>query len=181
MIAASSTSLLAGGQHTRPAALTVSSAAFVADRSIPPEYTCDGTQVSPPLSWSAVPKATRSVAVMVDDPDANGGDKTHWLVTGIDPTTQALMIGSALPDGAVAAKNDDGQVGYSGPCPPAGRHRYYFHVYALETTIPAPASKADFLASINGHVLAEGQLMGTYEKATTSTVEPPLPKVTERH
>jgi Raf kinase inhibitor-like YbhB/YbcL family protein len=146
--------------------LTVTSSAFHANEAIPPEYTCDGTQVPPPLSWSAPPKTTRSIAILVEDPDAPTGGFTHWLVTGLPPTTRSLPVGGTLPDGAVAGKNGKGDVGYSGPCPPTGRHHYHFHVYALETTIPAQASKDDLLAAIDGHILADGQLIGTYEKVT---------------
>jgi Raf kinase inhibitor-like YbhB/YbcL family protein len=146
------------------ATLKVTSSAFAANQAIPAEYTCDGTQASPPLTWSAVPKETRSIAVLVDDPDAPGGTFTHLLITGITPDTTALANGGALPAGAVAAKNGKGDVGYTPPCPPTGRHRYVFKVYALETTIPPPATKDDFMAAITGHVLADGQLIGTYQK-----------------
>ena len=145
--------------------LKVTSTAFAANQAIPSQYTCDGADSSPPVAWSAVPGNTRSLALLVEDPDAPDGTFTHWLVTGIAPTTTAITTGAGLPAGAVAAKNGKGDTGYTGPCPPSGRHHYYFHVYALETTIPAPATKEDFLGSIDGHVLAEGQLMATYQKS----------------
>ena len=147
--------------------LTVTSTAFSTHQPIPPEYTCDGAQASPPLAWSAVPNNARSVAILVEDPDAPGGAFTHWLVTGLAPETQQLTVGAALPAGATASKNGKGELGYRGPCPDSGQHRYHFHVYALETTIPAPASKDDFLASIKGHVLAEGELIATYKKVAS--------------
>src|SRR5579859_8040358 len=140
----------------RPA-LQVRSTAFAAGREIPPKYTCDGTQTSPPLSWSAVPSGTQSIALLVDDPDAPKGTFTHWLVTGISPTTTELAAGAVLPRGSFAAKNGKGEAKYTGPCPPAGRHRYVFRVFALDRAIQPPRSKDDFLSEINGHVLAEGE------------------------
>ena len=156
-------------------ALTVTSSAFGAGAKdgIPPEYTCDGAQVPPPLTWSAAPKGTRSIAVFVDDPDAPTGTFTHWLVTGIPPATTTLPVGGTLPEGAVASKNGKGDVGYTGPCPPTGRHHYNFHVYALETTIPPPAGKSDFLAAIDGHILAEGELTGRYQKVAAAKLSDP--------
>jgi hypothetical protein len=147
--------------------LQVTSSAFVAHQPIPPEFTCDGTETSPPLAWSTVPRDTKSVAILVDDPDTSHGSFTHWLVTGISPINNSLPAGVSLSQGAVAAKNSKGETGYTGPCPPAGRHRYYFHVFALDTVIAAPATKLDFLREIDGHVLADGQLMGTYQRTTT--------------
>lgn len=149
----------------RPA-LQVTSSAFAANQAIPPKYTCDGTQTPPPLAWSGVPRNARSIAILVDDPDAPKGTFTHWLVTGIPPTTTQLASGAALPSGAVAGKNSKGEARYTGPCPPQGRHRYVFRVFALDTTIPNPQNKDDFLSAIDGHVLAEGQLIGTYQKIT---------------
>jgi Raf kinase inhibitor-like YbhB/YbcL family protein len=147
--------------------LQVTSTAFRANEAIPPEFTCDGTSNTPPLAWTNVPKETRSVAIFVDDVDAPKGTFTHWLVTGISPTTTSLPSGGGLPQGAVAAKNSKGEAGYAGPCPPVGRHRYYFHVFALDTSIARPATKVEFLSAIKGHVLADGQLVGTYQKTTT--------------
>jgi Raf kinase inhibitor-like YbhB/YbcL family protein len=147
--------------------LQVSSSAFAANQPIPPEYTCDGAQKSPPLRWSNVPKGTRSIAVLVEDPDAPKGNFTHWLVTGIPPTATSLPAGGALPQGAMAAKNGKGETGYTGPCPPSGRHRYFFRVYALDTTLGrSPQNKDELMSAIDGHVLAEGQLIGTYQKIT---------------
>jgi Raf kinase inhibitor-like YbhB/YbcL family protein len=153
--------------------LTVTSSAFRADTAIPPEYTCDGTQVPPPLTWSRVPTGTRSIAVFIDDPDAPTGTFTHWLITGIPPTAASIPVGGTLPDGAVASKNGKGDVGYAGPCPPSGRHHYVFHVYALETTIPPPGGKSDFLAAIDGHILGEGQLIGRYQKVAAPKLKNP--------
>lgn len=147
--------------------LQVTSSAFKANEAIPPEYTCDGRSVTPPLSWSTVPSNTRSIAILVDDPDAPKGTFTHWMVTGIPPTTTALPAGGALPEGAIAAKNSKGNTGYTGPCPPSGVHHYYFHVYALDIVPARPATKQALLKAISGHILAEGQLVGTYQKVNT--------------
>jgi Raf kinase inhibitor-like YbhB/YbcL family protein len=146
--------------------LHVSSSAFGANQEIPPKYTCDGTQTTPPLAWSRVPAGTQSVAILVEDPDAPGGMFTHWLVTGIAPTTTALAGGAALPQGATAARNGKGRMGYDGPCPPHGRHRYVFRVFALDTAIPPPKDRDALLSAIHGHVLAEGRLIGGYERTT---------------
>lgn len=143
-----------------PATLQIQSS-FAANGALPAEITCDGAGTPPALSWSTAPSGTRSFAVLVDDPDAPKGDFTHWLVTGIPAT--ATSLGRALPEGAVAAKNDKGSTGYTPPCPPSGKHRYRFHVYALDTT-PHATTRAAFTRAIKGHVLAEGELIGTYEK-----------------
>jgi Raf kinase inhibitor-like YbhB/YbcL family protein len=144
------------------ARLDLTSPAFENNEPIPSEYTCDGAQLPPPLSWTKVPQGTRSIAILVEDPDAPKGTFTHWLVTGIPPTTTSLT--TALPSGASASKNDAGTLGYTGPCPPSGTHRYAFRVYALDLDLPTQRSRTAFLAAIRGHVLASGQLVGTYTK-----------------
>ena len=156
--------------------LKVTSSAFAPTGTIPAAYTCDGAQTTPPLAWSNVPKDTRAVAILFEDPDAPSGAFTHWLVTGIAPATTSLAAGARLPEGAMVARNGKGDTTYFGPCPPGGRHRYFFHVYALDTTIPGPATKEDFLASIHGHVLAEGQLIGTYQKTVAARDPRPAAK-----
>ncbi len=161
-------------KRTAKTSLKVTSSAFGANGAIPPEYTCDGAQTTPPLSWSNAPKNTRAVALLIEDPDAPNGAFTHWLITGIPATITSLSSGGTLPDGAMVAKNGKGDTGYIGPCPPSGRHHYFFHVYALDTTIPGPATKEDFLSSINGHILAEGELIGTYQKAAASKEARPV-------
>ncbi len=144
--------------------LEVTSSAFGANETIPPRYTCDGEGVSPPLSWSNVPDSTRSVAILVDDPDAPDGPFTHWLVTDLPPTARTLAEGGVLPREASTGKTDAGNTSYYGPCPTHGRHRYRFHVYALDTTIGRAASREDFLSAIDGHVIDDGELVGTYQK-----------------
>lgn len=156
--------VLAAQASARTATLEVKSPAFANNGAIPTEFTCDGADVSPPLSWSNVPAGTKTVAILVEDPDAPMGTFTHWLMTGISPTTTSLPKATSLPEGAVAAKNGKGAFGYAGPCPPSGRHRYLFRVFALDMTPEATPTRADFLKAINGHVLATGLLVGTYQR-----------------
>jgi len=176
--AAGDTPSMAKHKHQRAVAkqsLKVTSSAFNNDETIPAEYTCDGSQRPPPLAWSQPPSGTKSVAVFVDDTDGGAkGTFTHWLITGIPPKTTELPAGGSMPQGAVAGKNSKGDAGYTGPCPPEGRHHYVFHVYALDTEIALPGSKINFLSVVDGHVLAEGQLVGTYQKLT------PQQKVTQK-
>jgi len=155
-------------QHGAKTSLTVTSSAFKANEAIPSEYTCDGAEKSPPLSWSNVPSDAKSIAILVDDPDAPKGTFTHWIVTNIPPSETSLSAAGSLPQGATAAKNDKGSAGYAGPCPPSGKHHYHFHVYALDKTIAKPASRADFMKAIDGHVLADGELVATYEREGAS-------------
>ncbi|HEY1554648.1 MAG TPA: YbhB/YbcL family Raf kinase inhibitor-like protein [Kofleriaceae bacterium] len=129
--------------------LEVASSAFTANEQIPAEYTCEGARKSPPLSWTGVPSETKSVAILVDDPDASPHGFTHWIVTDLDPNTTSLAAGKS---------------GYKAPCPPSGMHHYRFHVYALDQKIAPTSDRATFLKEIQGHVVADGQLVGTYEK-----------------
>ena len=152
--------------NQQPYELRVSSPAFRHGGTIPVEHTADGSDVPPDLAWSAPPPGTQSVAILVEDPDAPGGMFTHWLVTGIAPTTTALAAGAALPQGVTAARNGKGRLGYDGPCPPHGRHRYVFRVFALDTAIPPPRDREAFLSAIHGHILGEGRLVGTYQRTT---------------
>jgi Raf kinase inhibitor-like YbhB/YbcL family protein len=147
------------------AKMVVSSSAFPAGGAIPDEYTCAGSDISPQLAWSSTPATAKSIALVVEDPDAPKGTVLHWLVTGLDPAANGLVKGGALPDGAVAAKNEKGNPGYMGPCPPAGpAHHYHFHVYALDAAIAKPATKADLMTEMKGHIVGEGELIGTYQK-----------------
>jgi Raf kinase inhibitor-like YbhB/YbcL family protein len=154
--------------HKLPHTLRVSSPAFGANGSIPPQFTSDGSDVSPPLSWSTPPPGTKSVAILVEDPDAPDPAAprrtwVHWIVTGIAPSVTTLD--GVLPPGAVQGQNDWGQHRWMGPNPPIGRHRYFFRVYALDIPLGAAAMrKPEFLAAIKSHILAQGELIGTYEK-----------------
>ncbi|HEX4451438.1 MAG TPA: YbhB/YbcL family Raf kinase inhibitor-like protein [Kofleriaceae bacterium] len=148
-----------------PTQLEVSSPAFNANQPIPAEYTCDGAGTAPALNWSTPPAGTRSVAVLAEDPDAPNGAFTHWLVTDISPRMTHLAKGGTTPAGAFAANNDKGKAGYTAPCPTDGTtHHYHFHVYALDITLDKHMSHGAFSAAIQGHVLAQGELVGTFEK-----------------
>jgi Raf kinase inhibitor-like YbhB/YbcL family protein len=132
---------------------------------IPKQYTCDGDDLSPPLRWAHVPEEARSLALVVDDPDAPSGVFTHWVAWGLDPGTGALGEGESAPR---EGQNDFGAVGYRGPCPPPGhgRHRYVFRLFALDRDLEleAGAKKPDLEQVIEGHVLTTAELVGTYER-----------------
>ena len=141
--------------------------AFAMGSTIPAKYCCG--HISPPLSWSAVPAGTQSIAVLCDDPDAPRGDWVHWVLFNLPPDTQKLDEGipptSCLPNGAVQGTTDYGRSGYDGPCPPPGRpHRYFFKVFALDTKLKldSSATKGDLLEAMKDHILAQGQLMGKF-------------------
>ena len=145
--------------------LRISSAAFAEGGSIPARYTCDGADVNPPLTVENVPEGVRSLALIVDDPDAPGGVWVHWVVWGIDPKTKEIREGS-VPTGASQGKNDWRRNSYGGPCPPSGTHRYFFKLYALGTTLNlgSGATKSDLERAMQGHIIAQAQLMGVYKK-----------------
>jgi Raf kinase inhibitor-like YbhB/YbcL family protein len=151
--------------------LQLTSPAFVEGKEIPDQYTCQGKDSSPPLRWTAVPTGAKSLALIADDPDAPVGTWTHWVVFDLPPTTTELVEDTPksqhLPGGAKQGLNDFRRLGYGGPCPPPGKaHRYFFKLYALDTLLDLKpgATKQDVEAAIKGHVLAEGQLMGTYQR-----------------
>jgi Raf kinase inhibitor-like YbhB/YbcL family protein len=150
--------------------ISVSSSAFQEGGMIPPKYTCDGNDLSIPLTWTGVPEGTKSIAVISDDPDAPVGTWVHWVMWNIPPTVRELAEGvptkPRLPDGSRQGISDFGRPGYGGPCPPSGTHRYYFKVYALDVTLDLPGTtrKADLVKAMKGHILAEGQLMGKYSR-----------------
>lgn len=146
--------------------LEVTSTAFQPDESIPSKYTCDGFGISPPLAWSDVPDSTRSIAILVDDPDSADQPFLHWLVADLPPSIRHLDEGGALPHEASVGESDAGTASYYGPCPSSGRHHYRFHVYALDTVLGhRPEGRDAFLAAIAGHVIDEGELIGTYARA----------------
>jgi len=152
-------------------ALTVSSSAFKEGDRIPAKYTCQGQDVSPPLAWGEPPAGTQSVALIVDDPDAPGGVFTHWVLFNIPPDSrelpEAVPTQAELASGALQGKTDFGRTGYGGPCPPPGRpHRYQFTLYALDQPLDSKggASKKQLLSAMEGHILAQGQLTGTYQR-----------------
>jgi Raf kinase inhibitor-like YbhB/YbcL family protein len=145
--------------------IAISSAAFSYASAIPAKYTCDGTNINPSLSFGNIPEGTKSLAVLVDDPDAPVGDWVHWVLWNIDPQTKSIAANS-VPAGAVQGKNDFGRNNYGGPCPPSGTHRYMFKLYALDTTLSlsAGSTKAQLLAAMNGHTLEKATLMGKYTR-----------------
>lgn len=146
----------------------ITSPAFVDGGNIPNKFTCDGEGAAPSLHWDGVPEGTRSLALIVDDPDARKSTWVHWVVYNLPPTSLGLPGGSKggeLPSGAQVGTNDWHHAEWAGPCPPSGRHRYFFKLYALDTVLPelGHASKAEVLAAMRGHVLAEAQLVGGYQ------------------
>ena len=155
--------------------LTLTSPAFAAGHDIPSDYTCEGGDVSPQLKWSGVPQGTKSLALIVDDPDAPDPAAprmtwVHWVLYNIPPTTLQLSEAiepEALPAGTREGKNDWKRTGYGGPCPPIGRHRYFFKLYALDSVLPDlhTPTKAQLEKAMEGHILAKAELMGTYQKA----------------
>ncbi len=152
-------------------ALKIESSAFAASASVPRKYTCEGDDVAPPLAWSGVPEGTKSLALIVDDPDAPDPAApkrvyVHWVVYDLPANTRGLPEGGKLPAGARSGKNDWGRTGYGGPCPPIGRHRYFFKLYALDTELGdlGQPNKAALVSAMKGHVLAQAEVVGTYQK-----------------
>ena len=157
---------LAQAQSTPgPTSLKVTSSAFSDGGKIPKKYACDDSNVSPPLRIENLPKAVKSLALIVDDPDAPGRTWTHWLLWNIDPKATEIRENS-VPQNAVQGTSDFGSARYGGPCPPSGSHRYYFKAYALDTvlSLPSSATKAAVEKAMAGHVVAKGSLMGTYSR-----------------
>jgi Raf kinase inhibitor-like YbhB/YbcL family protein len=154
--------------------LVLTSAAFAALGAIPTLHTCEGRDVSPVLGWTGVPAAAKSLVLIVDDPDAPDpmAPKTtwvHWVLYNMPPGSTGLtegVVSSALPPGTREGTNDWKRTGYGGPCPPIGRHRYFHKLYALDVVLPdlGPATKAGVEAAMKGHVLAQAELVGTYQK-----------------
>lgn len=152
--------------------LQLTSGAFTDGGEIPARYTCDGQNVSPPLAWPGAPAATRSFVLIVDDPDAPDPQAprmvwVHWVLYNLPAATDHLPEAvHALPAGTVSGNTDFQHTGYGGPCPPIGRHRYFFKLYALDTLLPdrGAVGKMSVEQAMRGHILEEAQLMGTYLK-----------------
>ena len=150
--------------------INISSAAFKEGEMIPSKYTCDGENISPSLEWTGIPKGTKSIALICDDPDAPRGTWVHWVLFNIPGDVSGLSENiprhSTLKNGARQGMNDSRQLGYDGPCPPGGTHRYFFKLYALDNmlSLETGATKAQLLKVMEGHILAEGQLMGKYKR-----------------
>jgi Raf kinase inhibitor-like YbhB/YbcL family protein len=154
-------------EPTAPAGIELTSSAFAEGHPIPARYTCDGGDTSPPLQWAGAPKATKELALLVDDPDAPGGTYTHWTVYGIPPATRAFQAGTAPPQ-AREGRNSFGDDRYGGPCPPKGDdpHRYVFQLYALRAPLKLPqgAKPDEVRAAIQSQAIARGRLVGTFKR-----------------
>ncbi len=150
--------------------IKITSSAFEDGGLIPAKYTCDGADVSPPLQWDAVPEGTKSIALICDDPDAPMGTWVHWVLFNlpaeINQLAENIPADKILPNGARQGVSDFGRVGYGGPCPPGGTHRYFFKIYALDTevSLQAGADKRQLLKAMEGHILSQGQLIGKYKR-----------------
>jgi Raf kinase inhibitor-like YbhB/YbcL family protein len=148
--------------------MKVESAAFKEGQPIPRQYTCDGINISPPLEWSGVPKSAKTIAIIADDPDAPAGTWVHWVLYNLLAQNIGLVENvpatGELKAGGFQGKNSFGKLGYGGPCPPSGTHRYFFKVYAVDAELPLKAgvTKADLETAMQGHIVAQAQLMGTY-------------------
>ncbi len=169
--------LASGAAHAaeRNTTMELSSSAFAHNADIPSLYTCEGRDQSPPLAWTGVPAGTKSLALIVDDPDAPDPAApkmtwVHWVLYNLPPGTPGIEAGMSrspkLPPGTREGLNDGKREGYGGPCPPIGRHRYVHKLYALDTVLPVlrPATKAALEEAMQGHILAKGELVGYYRK-----------------
>ena len=165
-----------GGRHDAISAskggekMKITSSAFAEGNMITAKYTCDGRDISPPLEWKDVPSGTKSFALISDDPDAPRGTWVHWVIYNIPPNVtkfdENIPRDKEFKNGMRQGSNDWPQIGYGGPCPPSGTHRYYFKLYALDTMLglKPEATKAQLAQAMKGHILAEAQLMGKYSK-----------------
>ena len=154
--------------------LMITSSVFDHNGAIPPRYTCDGEDISPPLAWSGLPPGTQSLVLIVDDPDAPDPAApkmtwVHWVLHNLPASSAGLPEQVAvrdLPAGTMEGLNDWQRTGYGGPCPPIGRHRYFHKLYALDTVLPdlGTPTKAQLEQAMAGHVLAQAELIGTYER-----------------
>jgi Raf kinase inhibitor-like YbhB/YbcL family protein len=166
--------LLLTGKDGAAMSLSLSSPAFKNGGEIPATYTCDGKNISPPLSWSGIPPGTKSLALIVDDPDAPdpaAPQRTwvHWVLYNLPPDSSGLKEGVTsrdLPPGTREGINDWHHTGYGGPCPPIGRHRYFHKLYALDTVLPdlGKADKAKLEKAMQGHLIDKAELIGTYQR-----------------
>jgi Raf kinase inhibitor-like YbhB/YbcL family protein len=151
---------------------TLTSAAFAQHAAIPTKYTCEGADVSPPLAWTNLPQGTKSLTLIVDDPDAPDPAApkmtwVHWVLYNLPPNVDGLPEGAkVLPAGTQQGLNDWRRTGYGGPCPPIGRHRYFYKLYALDTLLPdlGRPTKAALENAMKGHILGRAELVGTYQK-----------------
>jgi Raf kinase inhibitor-like YbhB/YbcL family protein len=158
------------GLEDLPMPIIMTSSAFKDGSTIPRKFTCDGTDISPPLAWSGLPAGAQSLALIVDDPDAPGGDWVHWIVYDLPASAGGLMedVGQsgAEPGGGVQGNNSWRRSDYGGPCPPSGTHRYFFSLYALDTrlNLDPGSTRLQVEQVMEGHVMGQGQLMGRYSR-----------------
>lgn len=147
-------------------ALTISSPDFEHNQTIPKQFTCEGTDAIPTLIWENIPANTKSLALIMDDPDAPNGMWVHWVLFNIPPTIKHLSNNNSTPPGAVNGTNSWGKTGYGGPCPPSGQHRYFFKIYALDSmlTLTSKATKKDLEAAMHAHIIGTAELVGLYKK-----------------
>ena len=158
-------------EHSEKSTMQISSIAFGEGQSIPAKYTCDEKNISPPLKWSGVPAAAKSLALIADDPDAPGGTWVHWVLydlpSNVSEFGEDVSKSQFVSGGAKQGLNDFKHLGYGGPCPPPGKpHRYFFKLYALDATVELKpgATKKELERAMEKHILAQGQLMGTYKR-----------------
>ena len=150
--------------------MKITSSSFKHEEMIPSKYTCDGQNISPPLSWTGAPEKTKSFALICDDPDAPVGLWVHWVFFDMPSSVNALPENVPRREEVAGlgknGKNTSRRFGYDGPCPPDGMHRYYFKLYALDTMLEMKAgmTKEALLSAMKGHVLEEAQLMGRYKR-----------------
>lgn len=143
--------------------MKLTSSAFANEEKIPVEFTCDGTKVHPPLTIAGIPENTKSLAIIIDDPDAPLGTFTHWVIWNIDPATREIATGS-VPQKSIEGTNSAGRTGFTPPCPPSGSHRYFFTLFAVDTTIglDGKAKKAELEAAMKGHIIEQTNLIGMF-------------------
>ena len=150
--------------------IKLTSTAFKEGQPIPRTYTCDGVNVSPPLEWSGVPKTAKTLSIICDDPDASPDTWVHWVLYNLPADNigivESMPATEKLLAGGFQGTNDFEKIGYGGPCPPSGTHHYFFKIYALdgELSLKAGATKAELVKAMEGHILLQGQLMGTYKR-----------------
>ena len=150
--------------------IKLTSTAFKEGEAIPRQYTCDGVDISPPLEWTGVPKSAKTIALIADDPDAPSGRFVHWVLYNLPAENIGLVENVPATEnvkgGGIQGKNGFEKIGYGGPCPPSGTHRYFFKIYALDNELPlkAGATKAEVEKAMQGHIVAQGQLMGRYSR-----------------
>jgi Raf kinase inhibitor-like YbhB/YbcL family protein len=147
--------------------LKVFSPSFNEGEMIPSKFTCDGQNISPPISWEGLPEGTKALALICDDPDAPSGDFVHWVVFNIPADRGGFEENAEAGDVAFLGMTDFGRRGYGGPCPPSGTHHYHFKVYALDRMLEADSNiaKYDLLDKMEGHILAKGELIGLYKRS----------------